>query len=550
MKRSSDYVNQSNSDINKKPRFTPNPYGDVYSQYGAMNPNAAAMSMSQYSQANAFTPSVDSANGFAALGQFNGANSMYGSMGAYSAAPMMMNTQFAGMANSRMAGGYPQSAFPMGFNAGASMGGASHSGSEPSRTIYLGNLPEDTTYNDILNHVHTGVVESLRLLSEKSCGFLSFLDFTSAQAFYMEYNSGHKLSINGNDVRVGWGKHSTIPSTVQTAVQSGATRNVYLGNLEENITEEELKADLETYGQIEHIKIVPEKHCAFVHFTSISAAINCVTNLPNESKWEGRRVNYGKDRCAYNAKQGGSQSLQNQNFNFQNPFQFAYDPYGSSRNPQMAASQMMSQSYMAGNSATSTTVYLGNIHPDTTCEDICNAIRGGILYQIRYLSDKHIAFVTFMDATAAFNFYQLLTYQGISIKGRRLKGGWGKPVQIPASILMAVQNGASRNVYIGNLDESITEEKLRTDFSEYGDIELINFLTEKSCAFVNFTNVQSAINALEGIKNKDDYRKLKINFGKDRCGNAPRVPKPNSNGSEGSGSRAREGQVDAVASEN
>jgi RNA recognition motif-containing protein len=243
--------------------------------------------------------------------------------------------------------------------------------------------------------------------------------------------------------------------------------------------------------------------------------------------------------------------MQNQSFNFQNPFQFAYDPYGTSRNPQMAASQMMSQSYMGGgNSATSTTVYLGNIHPDTTSEDICNAIRGGILYQIRYLSDKHIAFVTFMDATAAFNFYQLLTYQGISIKGRRLKGGWGKPVQIPASILMAVQNGASRNVYIGNLDESITEEKLRTDFSEYGDIELTNFLTEKSCAFVNFTNVQSAMNALEGIKNKDDYRKLKINFGKDRCGNAPRLPKTNSNGSEGSGSRAREGQADTVATEN
>jgi RNA recognition motif-containing protein len=364
----------------------------------------------------------------------------------------------------------------------------------------------------------------------------------------MEFNTYRKLNINGNDVRVGWGKNGNIPNAVQTAVQSGATRNVYLGNLEEDVTEEELKDDLDSYGHIEQIKIVPEKHCAFVHFTSISAAVSCVTNLPTEAKWETRRVNYGKDRCAYNPKQGANQSMQQQTFNFQNPFQFGYDPYGNSRNPQMA-SQMMSQSYMTGNSATSTTVYLGNIHPDTTCEEICNAIRGGILYQIRYLDDKHIAFVTFMDATAAFNFHQLLSYQGISIKGRRLKGGWGKPVQIPSSIIMAVQSGASRNIYIGNLDETITEEKLRTDFSEYGDIELINFLNEKSCAFVNFTSIQSAINALEGIKNKDDYKKLKINFGKDRCGNPPRLPKANGNGVEVSGTRSREGQPDAVAAE-
>lgn len=511
-----------------------------------MNPNAAAMTMSQYSQASAFSPGADSQNGFAAFGQFNGANSMYGSMGAHNASPMMLNSQFAGMPNSRMGGGYPQSAFPMGFNATGAMGG-SQSGSDASRTIYLGNLPESVTYSDILNNVRTGVVESLRLLSEKSCGFLSFLDYAAAQAFYMEFNGGHKLNINGQDVKVGWGKQSTIPLPVQVAVQSGATRNVYLGNLEDNVTEDEIKSELSTYGQIEHIKVLPDKHIAFVHFTSISAAVNCVNTLPTESKWASRRINYGKDRCAYSGKQG--QQMQQQGFNFQNPFQFAYDPYGSSRNAQMAASPMMAQPYMQGASATSTTVYLGNIHPDTTCEDICNAIRGGILYQIRYLTEKHIAFVTFVDTTAAFNFYQLLTYQGISIKGRRLKGGWGKPVQIPASIIMAVQNGASRNIYIGNLDDTITEEKLRTDFAEFGEIELINFLTEKSCAFVNFTSVQCAMTALEGIKSKDDYKKLKVNYGKDRCGNPPRLPKPNSTNGESSGPRSSDGHQELSASE-
>src|SRR5262249_3219748 len=37
------------------------------------------------------------------------------------------------------------------------------------------------------------------------------------------------------------------------------------------------------------------------------------------------------------------------------------------------------------------TVYLGNIHPETTTEDLCNAIRGGVLQSIRDMHDKHIA---------------------------------------------------------------------------------------------------------------------------------------------------------------
>ncbi len=37
------------------------------------------------------------------------------------------------------------------------------------------------------------------------------------------------------------------------------------------------------------------------------------------------------------------------------------------------------------------TVYLGNIHPETSTEDLCNAIRGGVLQSIRYMQDKHIA---------------------------------------------------------------------------------------------------------------------------------------------------------------
>lgn len=37
------------------------------------------------------------------------------------------------------------------------------------------------------------------------------------------------------------------------------------------------------------------------------------------------------------------------------------------------------------------TVYLGNIHPETSIEEMCNTIRGGALQSVRYLPEKHIA---------------------------------------------------------------------------------------------------------------------------------------------------------------
>jgi len=65
-------------------------------------------------------------------------------------------------------------------------------------------------------------------------------------------------------------------------------------------------------------------------------------------------------------------------------------------------------------------------------------------------------------------------------------------------------------------------EKLKRDFGEYGEIELVNYLKEKNCAFVNFTNISNAIKAIDGIKNKAEYANLRIAHGKDRCANPPR----------------------------
>lgn len=396
-----------------------------------------------------------------------------------------------------------------------------------SRTVYLGNIPPDTSAEEILGHVRSGQIESVRLLPDKNCAFISFLDGSSATHFHSDAIL-KKLSIRGQDIKIGWGKPSSVPTSVALAVQqSGASRNVYLGNLTEETTEDELRDDLSKFGPIDTVKIVREKAIGFVHFLSIGNAIKAVTQLPQEPKWQApRRVYYGKDRCAYVSKTQQQNAAQYLGI----APGYAHVLNGADRD--LITNALAQQSVAAAAVATTAggvnnlgnrTVYLGNIHPETTIEEICNVVRGGLLHHIRYMPDKHICFVTFIDPTSAASFYALSNLQGLMIHNRRLKIGWGKHSgALPPAIALAVSGGASRNVYIGNLDETWTEERLRQDFQEYGEIELVNALREKSCAFVNFTNIANAIKAIEAVRGKEEYKRFKVNFGKDRCGNPPR----------------------------
>ena len=152
--------------------------------------------------------------------------------------------------------------------------------------------------------------------------------------------------------------------------------------------------------------------------------LQVVNTLPTEPTWAGKRVNYGKDRCAYvpksqqvaaqQAQAAAAQSLvAQQAAAVLTPQQASFSPFtpyaaaavgagaGGMANPFTTGSvDMMTANNLAAAAAANgmanmqslnRTVYLGNIHPETTPEDLCNAIRGGVLQSIRYLQDKHIA---------------------------------------------------------------------------------------------------------------------------------------------------------------
>jgi RNA recognition motif-containing protein len=455
--------------------------------------------MSQYGSANPFSQTT-----VAPYGGYNQPTAaMYG-MG-YGNPQQMMTSQY---------GAYAQSFANPAIGATAGYGVGPSANTEPSRTIYLGNIPPTLEAHDILKCVHSGMIDSYRKVPEKNCAFLSFVDPSAAQMFYQEFLT-KRFTVNGNDIKIGWGKGNHMNNTLKLQIQNGASRNVYLGRLTESDTEDSIRAVVKKFGPIECIRLIREKNIAFVHFLTIVSATKCVATLSQDPSWADKRVNYGKDHCADLADQYSNV------LGYQNPYgnpvggSFGFDPYNMN-----AGYGMQGPGVPPGTSPLQRTLYIGNIHHDATVEDLCNVIRGGNLIQIRLLPEKHIAFLTFADAATAINVFNYATTTGVNVKGKRLRIGWGKPSNIPSQIALAVQNGATRNVYIGNIDPRVmTVEKLRQDFSEYGEIELINIHHEKNCAFVNFTSVNSAITALSQIKEKPEYAELKINYGKDRCGN-------------------------------
>ncbi|KAF9316662.1 hypothetical protein BGZ91_005514 [Linnemannia elongata] len=525
MKRSNDYAQH---DAFKKPRVAQG-YNNSHSNSGMGGSSADIYGGSGYGS----NPMM--LGGYGQMGNNSGGSgaSQYG--GQYGTdLSQSLNTPYQQFTTPSFAANYGHG-FQMSFPPGAGAGSAG------SRTVYLGNVPAESTIEDVLNLVRNGIVENARLLPEKSCAFVSFLDTASANAFHHDATS-RKLELAGQELR---------------AVQQGATRNVFLGGVDDSVTEQTLRADFSQFGLIDTIKVLREKNIAFVHFSNIGNAMKAIAALSQDSRYSRRRMNYGKDRCAKKTA-NGTPGMPNA-FAFGGP---AYSQYGSSmplsfnpnfdRFPQQGGrmgglgggsnfghgnnhhnnginnhhnlnnnnGNNMNNNHNGGNNNAllngpltaqgNRTVYLGNISPDTTCEDLCNAIRGGILNNIRYFPAKHIAFVSFVDPQAANNFFNLCNHQGVMVKSRRLKAGWGQNMHaLPLPVIQALQTGATRNVYLGSIDEGFTEERLRHDFAEFGEIEMVNILQDKNCGFVNYTNILSAVKAVDGIRRNPAYEKVK-----------------------------------------
>ncbi|KIJ44131.1 hypothetical protein M422DRAFT_143127, partial [Sphaerobolus stellatus SS14] len=182
----------------------------------------------------------------------------------------------------------------------------------PSRSLWIGNLDPSMT-SEALIHVFApyGAIESLRLLPEKECGFVNFVeqvDAIRAKEDVLNRLGGNIGMPNAQTVRIGYGKADSAPvapakgvlspggaSTPTTAgprpspgpatglnspgggmdtqLQSSPTRALWIGSIPSTTTPATILSVFSPFGPIESARVLTHKNCGFINFERLDDAV-------------------------------------------------------------------------------------------------------------------------------------------------------------------------------------------------------------------------------------------------------------------------------------
>jgi RNA recognition motif-containing protein len=399
---------------------------------------------------------------------------------------------------------------------------------DPSRAIYLGNVqPATATYFDICSVANEhGAIEMVKIMPQKGCAFLNFVEESAARSFF---EACHKdpPRIGDQTLRVSFAKTSEMPDDLRKQIDGGASRNLFVGNVTDLVNEDMLMQLFSRFGPFENISIIRQKGIAFVNLTSIRNALAAKSALDG-AELGGKRikVNFAKEKVGLKP---GSVRRPTRPFMAvgeaaQGPSAGYYAPVAPlGPPPQFFPSQGPEFEPFVNNPTSGPRgIYLGNVHADVTPHDLCKlANRFGALESVKIVEGKQCAFLNFIDPAAAQAFWTHAQQQPITFGANNLKVNWAKSGVLTGDILNAIRQGATRNLFVGNVEDHITEELLTATFKEFGELDSVVILRPKKIAFINMTSIHSSLNAREKLQGKqigDPPVTLKINFAKEVTG--------------------------------
>ncbi|KAF8343777.1 uncharacterized protein EI90DRAFT_3143177 [Cantharellus anzutake] len=192
----------------------------------------------------------------------------------------------------------------------------------PSRSLWIGNLDPGVTGEDLARaFAPYGAIESFRLLPEKECGFVNFVDIADAiraKDDVLNRLGGSIGMANGQTVRIGFGKADSAPVTpsgpnsggthasqflttpapssglggagglggapgsgngtggtggMDAQLQSTPTRALWIGSIPSTTTPATILTVFSPYGPIESARVLTHKNCGFVNFERLDDAV-------------------------------------------------------------------------------------------------------------------------------------------------------------------------------------------------------------------------------------------------------------------------------------
>ena len=154
-------------------------------------------------------------------------------------------------------------------------------------------------------------------------------------------------------------------------------------------------------------------------------------------------------------------------------------------------------------------IWIGNINSDLSQDTIIKElVKFGEIDGIKYTPSKGCIIVKYNTPASASNAYTSIKEKGLLCSSAHVE--WSK-FDLPDE-----NSIPSKTNWIGNVGPDVTEDDIRTLFSNYGTVMQVRLLPQSKCAFVNFSSIEEAKMARLCLDGSSFHgRNLKINFGRD-----------------------------------
>ncbi|KAN0050578.1 hypothetical protein ACTA71_003713 [Dictyostelium dimigraforme] len=151
---------------------------------------------------------------------------------------------------------------------------------EPTKIVWAGNINPESTEEEV-RHLFSqfGYLQAIKILPNKQCAFITYADVNCA--IQAQFNLNGNI-FKGLPLKLGFGKVENAPQPNfgggrfdpynKPHQEEIPTKNLWLGNVNSNVTPELLKQIFDQYGNVDTIRILNGRGCAFVNFFSVESA--------------------------------------------------------------------------------------------------------------------------------------------------------------------------------------------------------------------------------------------------------------------------------------
>lgn len=420
-------------------------------------------------------------------------------------------------------------------------------GKQPQwRALYIDGLPSYVAYCDLMRMIRPVPLEASRLTTDYTHGTarleLRFLSYYKALRFYAE-SLLNPIVFDGQQTTVSWALAPPISDRLAVQIRSGATRKVRITFNDRFDAPASIHEKLSILGPIESVIEDAASSSSTstwtVSFASLESAVGAIPVV--KEAWPDAEARFLKDSSGCASQLHRLEQQAALLYLGESPYETRrvanYNAYeiNEALTFQYLAAILTAQIRGGMEHTGNRCVCISKLPDDTKLLDICNVVRGGMLESVKILKDLNVGFVTFVEPTAAAQFWATYQMKRLNVNGESVRIGWGRnPGPLDPEIRQAVGQGITRNLCLKWLAkpgaEARSDGQSRPDrselervFSVFGTIEQIRIAPEISCSFVSFTDIKNTIQAVNWACESHALPNVSVQYGKDRCATLPRI---------------------------